>query len=90
MGWFRLFQTRKAPRPASLWLPSNLVNEEKPDNNGPAWHDSNPLWAPVAIGIGMVLAVIAAMTKDIRWLLAFAWPFLAFGIWGVCRGIQSA
>lgn len=62
-----------------------------PDNvelgdSKPPWYESNLVWAPLAVGIGIILAVIAAMVKDVRWLLIFAWPFLALGVWGFCRG----
>lgn len=64
------------------------LHTQVPRNLRSPWHESNLIWGPIAIGIGIVLAVVAAMVKDIRWLLWFAWPFLSLGIWGLCRGIR--
>jgi hypothetical protein len=35
------------------------------------------------------MAVLVAMIKDVRWLLAVAWPFFALGAWGLLRGMPS-
>jgi hypothetical protein len=47
-------------------------------------------WSPVFWGcasafITIIVTVIAAMTKDLRWLLAVAWPFAALTVWEFAR-----
>lgn len=37
----------------------------------------------------MLIAVLAPMTRDIRWLLGVAWLFFGFGMWGLFRGMPS-
>jgi hypothetical protein len=41
------------------------------------WYESNLVWGPVNFGTGIVLAVVAAMKHDLRWLLIFAWVCLS-------------
>jgi len=39
------------------------------DNQAAPWYESNMVWGPVALASGIVLAVVAAMKHDLRWLL---------------------
>ena len=46
-------------------------DQKKPDNHNSEF-ESNLFWGPTALGAGIVLAVVAAMKHDLRWLLYFA------------------
>jgi hypothetical protein len=47
-------------------------------------------WGAAGTCITIVLTVVAAMTKDLRWLLIFAWPFSGIAIWDAARAWSSA
>src|SRR6266481_4429067 len=49
------------------------------------WYESNLLWGPVSLGAGILLAVVAAMKHDLRWLLCFAAPFFVFAAWSLLK-----
>lgn len=49
------------------------------------WYERNMFWGPLSLGLGIVLAVIAAMKTDLRWLLCFAWLFVSVGTWGAAK-----
>jgi hypothetical protein len=52
---------------------------------GEPWYQSTLLWGCIGAFLAIVLTVVAAMMKDIRWLLFVAWPFAIF-----CRvGIRA-
>jgi hypothetical protein len=60
------------------------------DNGAPnlsttPWYESNLLWGPFALSVGIILAVVAATKHDLRWLLWFAWPCFAISIWWLSR-----
>ena len=57
------------------------VENEKP-------HESNLVWGPVGIGCSIVLAVVAAMKHDLRFLFVVAWPCFIFGLWRLCKFIR--
>ena len=42
-------------------------------------------WGCIAMVAAIVLAVVAAMIHDIRWVLIFAWPFAIFAAWEFAR-----
>src|SRR5947209_13237514 len=46
-----------------------------PHSNNAAWYQSTLLWGAFSLTATIVLTVVAAMTKDLRWLLFFAFPF---------------
>jgi hypothetical protein len=46
---------------------------------------STLFWGCFATVATIVLAVVAAMIHDIRWVLLFAWPFAAFAAWEFAR-----
>ena len=45
------------------------------------WYQSTLLWASISIFAAIVLTVVAAMMKDLRWLLIIAWPFACLAAW---------
>jgi len=57
-------------------------------NNLPTvpWYESNLLWGPVALGVSILLTVVAAMMHDLRWLLWLALPCFLFACWSVGKG----
>jgi hypothetical protein len=44
----------------------------------PPWYESNLLWVPISLGVGIILTVVSAMKHDLCWLLLLAW--LCFGL----------
>ncbi len=59
--------------------------DEKSKDQQVAWYESNLLWGPVALGAGILLAVVAAMKHDLRWLLYFAAPCFVFATWSLLK-----
>jgi len=53
------------------------------------WYESNLLWGPVAIALSIILTVVAAKLRDVRWLLWIAAPPFTFGFWAICRPLTS-
>jgi hypothetical protein len=43
------------------------------------------VWGAGSLGFGIVLTVIAAMTKDLRWLLILAWSCFGLTTWAIIR-----
>ena len=56
-------------------MPEQINGQTKAtDTAHPApWYESNLLWVPVTVGVGIVLTVVGAMKHDLRWLLLVAW-----------------
>jgi hypothetical protein len=54
------------------------------------WYQTNLFWGGASSGAAIVLTVIAAMLKDLRWLLILAWPLFGVSLWVACRGIRSS
>ena len=48
--------------------------------SGP-WYESNLLWGPLGLAACIVLTVVAATKKDLRWLLWAAPPLFLFCFW---------
>jgi hypothetical protein len=53
------------------------------------WYQSTLFWGCAGAFLAIVLTVLAAMMKDIRWLLFFAWPFATFAAWEFARAISN-
>jgi hypothetical protein len=53
------------------------------------WYESTLLWGASATAISLVLAVVAAMRHDLRWLLFIAWPFSCAAIWAIAKNFNS-
>jgi hypothetical protein len=49
------------------------------------FHQSNLFWGSVSAVFAIVIAVVVAMIKDVRWLLIFAWPFATLAVWEFAR-----
>jgi lysylphosphatidylglycerol synthetase-like protein (DUF2156 family) len=50
---------------------------------------STAFWGCVGAFMAIVLMVVAAMMHDVRWVLAFAWPFAVFAAWEFARTCSS-
>jgi hypothetical protein len=56
----------------------------------PPWYETGRFWGGFTTAISIVLAVVAAMLKDVRWLLFAALPFLVLS-WGVvCKPLKAS
>ena len=51
----------------------------------PCWQQNTMVWGCVSLALGIVFTVIAAMAKDVRWLLTIALPFFVFAVWETAR-----
>jgi hypothetical protein len=60
----------------SFSIHDSLRLRKGPGQSSP-WWESNVLWGGAAI----VFTVIAAMTKDLRWMLILAWPCFTMTLW---------
>jgi hypothetical protein len=60
-----------------------------PDTRRVSWYESGLFWGCFSFAAALVLAVIAAMLKDLRWLLILAWPFAGVSCWVVCRELPK-
>jgi hypothetical protein len=74
---------------SGLWVLPGPSGDSLPVSPPTPWYESNLIWAPVAIAAGLVIAVIAAMVKDVRWLLWVSAPLFVFGSWAAVRAIPS-
>jgi hypothetical protein len=54
-------------------------------NTETPWHQSTLLWGCVGAVLTIVLTVVAAMIKDLRFLLIVAWPFAIIAGWEFAR-----
>ena len=50
----------------------------QPEPVSQPWYESGLLWGALGMAVAIVLVVVAAMVKDLRWLLGISWPF--FGL----------
>ena len=46
---------------------------------------STLLWGALCMVATIILAVVAVMIHDFRWILGFAWPFAAVAVWEFTR-----
>jgi hypothetical protein len=53
------------------------------------WYESGLFWGCISLAAAIVLAVIAAMLRDFRWLLFIAWPLFEVSAWVACRRLKS-
>jgi len=54
------------------------------------WYERGLFWGLVSISVAVVLAVIAATWRDLRWLLLLAWSLAITSTWLACREISKA
>src|ERR1035441_287140 len=54
------------------------------------WYESTALWGALGAAVAIVLVVVAAMVKDLRWLLIVAWPFFCLAGWAALRGVKRS
>jgi hypothetical protein len=55
------------------------------DGSKVQWYESASFWGFFSLGAGIVIAVIAAMEKDIRWLFWLASPCFIVSAWSLFR-----
>ena len=66
------------------------MESQQPSSPQPPWYESNLFWGPVALAVGIVLTVVAAMKHDLRCLLWFAWACFEVAIWSLARRTRRA
>lgn len=64
--------------------------KEDPPSIPPPFYESGLFWGAFTTAIAIVLVVVAARIKDLRWLLWLSWPFFCLGTWAACRYIRKA
>lgn len=52
------------------------------------WYERGPFWGFLSLAFAIVLTVVAAMQRDLRWLLFIAWPCFVIPFWLMCREIR--
>ena len=52
-----------------------------PPTRAVQWYQSTMLWGAGSLAAAIIITVVAAMTRDLRWLLIFAWTFAALAAW---------
>src|SRR5713226_9131687 len=67
-------------------LPASLTN---PTGHYEPWYESSLLWGSVSLMVSVPLTVIAAIVKDLRWLLWLAFPFGCLAAWAFARPIET-
>lgn len=53
------------------------------------WYESGLFWGCASLAGAIVLTVIAAMLKDLRWLLVIAWPLAGVSVWVAFRELRN-
>jgi hypothetical protein len=53
------------------------------------WYESTLLWGAGGIFVAIILTVVAAMMKDLRWLLIVAWPFFGLAAFALFQKLIS-
>jgi len=56
--------------------------------HSPPWFESNRTWGGGGIFFAIVFTVVAAMKKDLRWMLILAWPFAVIALWTVTAAFR--
>jgi hypothetical protein len=74
---FGMPKPTKGPKGLSMRKPVASKFQKEP------WYESNLLWGSVSLFLAIVFTVIAAMVKDLRWLLLLALPFGCLALWSV-------
>jgi hypothetical protein len=52
------------------------------------WYESTLLWGAIGAACGIVLAVLAALVRDSRWLLFVACPFIWLSLWAGSKSVN--
>ena len=55
----------------------------------PQWYEGAVLWGAFSFVAAIILSVIAATVKDMRFLLFLAWPFALLAAWAAFQGVSS-
>jgi hypothetical protein len=56
--------------------------------HSPPWFESNRVWGGGGICLAIVFTVVAAMKKDLRWMLILAWPFAVITLWTITAAFR--
>jgi hypothetical protein len=54
------------------------------------WYETGSFWGGASIAIGIIFGVVAAMLKDVRWLLFVALPFAAICWSVICKPLKTS
>jgi hypothetical protein len=68
--------------------PPTVQPADSPNDDLP-WYESTTLWRALGAAVAIVLVVVAAMVKDLRSLLAVAWPFFCLAGWAALKGVKK-
>jgi hypothetical protein len=61
---------------------------EKTRSGEPPWYERGLFWGLISLAAAIVLTVIAAMQRDLRWLLMLVWPLTVIPLWLACRELK--
>lgn len=64
--------------------PMNRVPNIQPNSTTP-FYERSLFWGLVGLAAAIVLTVVAAVVKDLRWLLILAWLAMLIPLWLACR-----
>jgi hypothetical protein len=70
---------------------NSISNSEEPikmPEKAIPWYERGLFWGCISLAAAIVLTVIAATQKDLRWLLFISWPFFVLPFWLMCREIS--
>lgn len=80
---------RETARPLQRETSAALPGPQQPFRPQPPWYEGTLLWGALGTVVAIVLVVVGAILKDLRWLLAAAWPFACLVVWAVTKGLHS-
>jgi hypothetical protein len=60
-----------------------------PDKEIP-WYESGRFWGGATTAISILIAVVSAALKDIRWLVFLAWPFAVLSWAVICKPLKES
>jgi hypothetical protein len=81
-------QQKEKARLAAQLKPPQAIPEYGTPSEAP-WYESTLLWGALGAVLAIMLIVIGAATKDLRWLLSIAWPFACVSVWAAVKNISS-
>lgn len=85
----RRFQRRKQQQHQSIQQKEPEQTIQAVGSQQLPWYESTLLWGAFGAAVAIVLTVVAAMTKDLRWMLILAWPFFVLSLWAMVKNLPS-
>jgi hypothetical protein len=83
----RMSKNRKNTKPVRQAPFSISPPIQKVIEKHPPWYETNLFWGSFGAFMAVVLAAVATVLKDVRWLLWFAFPFGCLACWAFTRSI---